>query len=176
LLANITVFLRVLGYFQGILFLTTNRVDCIDSAFKSCNHLFLYYSHLSPSARTSIWKTHIARASNGAMLPKALMDHLTNYDINGRQIKNTIRMACSIVANEQRQLCAEDILGKLEAWTEFEVDFGGGQRRGTLRRLRRGVRRYVWAKVMLACRFPAYFSKRLIQGRNRYISRRTRSG
>jgi hypothetical protein len=110
------------------------------------------------------------------MLPKALMDRLTNYDINRRQIKNTIRMACSIVANEQRQFCAEDILGKLEAWTEFEVDFGGGQRRGTLRRLRRGVRRYVWAKVMLACRFPAYFSKRLIQGRNRYISRRTRSG
>jgi hypothetical protein len=49
------------------------------------------------------------------MLPKALMDRLTNYDINRRQIKNTIRMACSIVANEQRQFCAEDILGKLEA-------------------------------------------------------------
>jgi hypothetical protein len=52
-----------------------------------------------------------------------VMDRLTNYDINGRQIKNTMRMACSIAANEQRQLCAEDILRGLEAWDAIRGRF-----------------------------------------------------
>jgi SpoVK/Ycf46/Vps4 family AAA+-type ATPase len=174
-----SVLLRALEYFQGIMFLTTNRVESIDSAFKSRIHLSLYYPPLSLSARTSIWKTHIARGSAQgppAWLDAQLIDRLASYDINGRQIKNTVRMACSIAANDKRELSARDLLKGLEAWTEFEVDFGGGRRRGVLRRLRNGMRGYVWAKVMLAFRFSAYFPKRMFRGRSRNGSRRPRLG
>jgi hypothetical protein len=147
-------------------------VDPIDSDLKSRIPSSLY-PHLSPPTSASIWKTHIARASNGARLSKALMDRLANHDINGRQVKNTMRMACSIAANGKRSSCAEDILRGLEAWKKFEVDFGGRQRSGTLSRLRRGVHRYVWAKVTLACTFPAYLPKRLFRGWDRHISKRT---
>ena len=41
--ALVSVFLRVLEYYNGLLFLTTNRVGTIDEAFKSRIHLSLYY-------------------------------------------------------------------------------------------------------------------------------------
>lgn len=41
--ALVSVFLRVLEYYNGLLFLTTNRVGSIDQAFKSRIHLSLYY-------------------------------------------------------------------------------------------------------------------------------------
>lgn len=41
--ALVSVFLRVLEYYNGLLFLTTNRVGAVDEAFKSRIHLSLYY-------------------------------------------------------------------------------------------------------------------------------------
>jgi len=40
--AMVSVFLRILEYYSGILFLTTNRVGTIDEAFKSRIHVSLY--------------------------------------------------------------------------------------------------------------------------------------
>jgi len=51
----LAVFLRALDYFQGILFLTTNRVAQFDEAFMSRIHLSLGYDKLSDDARTQIW-------------------------------------------------------------------------------------------------------------------------
>lgn len=48
--ALVSVFLRVLEYYNGLLFLTTNRVGTIDEAFKSRIHLSLYYVSASPSS------------------------------------------------------------------------------------------------------------------------------
>lgn len=51
--ALVSVFLRVLEYYNGLLFLTTNRVGTIDEAFKSRIHLSLYYvSLLLPTVTT----------------------------------------------------------------------------------------------------------------------------
>jgi ATP-dependent Clp protease ATP-binding subunit ClpA len=44
-----------LDYFQGILFLTTNRVGHFDEAFKSRIHLSLGYEKLTDDARARIW-------------------------------------------------------------------------------------------------------------------------
>lgn len=46
--ALVSVFLRVLEYYNGLLFLTTNRVGTIDEAFKSRIHLSLYYVSIPP--------------------------------------------------------------------------------------------------------------------------------
>lgn len=51
----IQVFLRALDYFQGILFLTTNRVGHFDEAFMSRIHLSLHYQKLDHHAREQIW-------------------------------------------------------------------------------------------------------------------------
>jgi hypothetical protein len=55
LLALFLVFLRALDYFQGILFLTTNRVGHFDEAFMSRIHLSLGYEKLDDNARKKIW-------------------------------------------------------------------------------------------------------------------------
>ncbi|KAH7090217.1 hypothetical protein FB567DRAFT_626231 [Paraphoma chrysanthemicola] len=131
----VSILLRALEYFEGIMFLTTNRVESIDTAFKSRIHLSLYYPKLSHEARSSIWKMFIARSSNTALptlLEQRFLDRLASYDINGRQIKNIIRMACSIAANEQRDLEADDLMRGLQALTSFEHEFGASERYRTL--------------------------------------------
>jgi hypothetical protein len=49
------VFLRALDYFQGIFFLTTNRVGHFDEAFMSRIHVSLGYEKLGNDARAKIW-------------------------------------------------------------------------------------------------------------------------
>ncbi|KAJ5701520.1 P-loop containing nucleoside triphosphate hydrolase protein [Penicillium malachiteum] len=59
--ALVSVFLRVLDYYSGILFLTTNRVGIIDEAFKSRIHISLYYPHLDEHQSKRIWEINLQR-------------------------------------------------------------------------------------------------------------------
>ncbi|KAK0729849.1 P-loop containing nucleoside triphosphate hydrolase protein [Lasiosphaeris hirsuta] len=59
--ALVSVFLRVLEYYSGILFLTTNRVGTIDEAFKFRIHLSLYYERLTVTQTRAIFKANIKR-------------------------------------------------------------------------------------------------------------------
>lgn len=54
--ALVSVFLRVLEYYEGILILTTNRVGTFDEAFKSRILLSLHYEKLSKGQRRKIWR------------------------------------------------------------------------------------------------------------------------
>ncbi|KAH6689766.1 hypothetical protein F5X68DRAFT_74560 [Plectosphaerella plurivora] len=59
--ALVSVFLRVLEYYNGLLFLTTNRVGTIDEAFKSRIHLSLYYPPLDKSQTRDIFRVNISK-------------------------------------------------------------------------------------------------------------------
>ncbi|KXX79003.1 Fidgetin-like protein 1 [Madurella mycetomatis] len=59
--ALVSVFLRVLEYYSGILFLTTNRVGALDEAFRSRIHVSLYYPHLSRGDTLAILKDNLNR-------------------------------------------------------------------------------------------------------------------
>lgn len=50
-------FLRKLEYYQGILFLTTNRVGTFDEAFLSRIDIPIYYRDFTPAQRVQIWET-----------------------------------------------------------------------------------------------------------------------
>jgi hypothetical protein len=52
-------FLRALEFYDGILFLTTNRVGAFDDAFISRIHVKLYYQDFDDSQRRQIWQTFI---------------------------------------------------------------------------------------------------------------------
>ncbi|KAI1125358.1 hypothetical protein F5Y10DRAFT_247248 [Nemania abortiva] len=62
--ALVSVFLRVLEYYSGILFLTTNRVGIIDEAFKSRIHLSLYYERLTKKQMLAIFKVNLGKLRN----------------------------------------------------------------------------------------------------------------
>ncbi|KAL4911439.1 hypothetical protein BDW74DRAFT_172902 [Aspergillus multicolor] len=59
--ALVSVFLRVLEYYTGILFLTTNRVGYIDEAFRSRIHISLHYPSLDEESTKQIWKLNLDR-------------------------------------------------------------------------------------------------------------------
>ena len=63
--AMVCIMLRLLEYYRGILFLTTNRVESIDPAFQSRVHCALKYDQLNAESRLAIWSDllqHVRRA------------------------------------------------------------------------------------------------------------------
>ncbi|KAJ4390715.1 hypothetical protein N0V93_004313 [Gnomoniopsis smithogilvyi] len=57
----VSIFLRVLEYYEGIMFLTTNRVRTFDAAFQSRIHISLEYPELDKPARKAIWRNFLQR-------------------------------------------------------------------------------------------------------------------
>ena len=51
----VSIFLRVLEYYEGIMFLTTNRVQTFDQAFQSRIHIQLEYKELDAQGRKKVW-------------------------------------------------------------------------------------------------------------------------
>ena len=75
----VSIFLRVLEYYEGIMFLTTNRVQTFDAAFQSRIHISLKYPELDTASRKSVWQNFIqqhdvaqaASRERGPSKPKA---------------------------------------------------------------------------------------------------------
>ncbi|KAM3420591.1 hypothetical protein BST61_g3853 [Cercospora zeina] len=115
----VSIFLRVLEYYEGILFLTSNRVNTFDDAFKSRIHVPLKYNDLTVDSRTKIWK-HFLRDE------EAVDDEdckaLARADINGRQIKNVIRTAKSLANFKGQKLDREKLQQVITIQEEFESE------------------------------------------------------
>ncbi|KAK7460276.1 hypothetical protein Landi51_00524 [Colletotrichum acutatum] len=98
--ALVSVFLRALEYYDGILILTTNRVGTFDEAFKSRIQLALRYQRLEAYQRKQIWKNFFERLKSIGEEDSIdfddislHIDELTKHPMNGRQIRNTITTA-----------------------------------------------------------------------------------
>ncbi|KAK4169797.1 P-loop containing nucleoside triphosphate hydrolase protein [Cladorrhinum sp. PSN259] len=90
----VSVFLRMLEYYEGIIFLTINRLLTMDPAFESRIQLAIRLPGLSVSSRRQIWKNLINRLNpEEAFGKQELMDHLDElekWELNGRQIRNVL--------------------------------------------------------------------------------------
>ncbi|MGB0713810.1 MAG: AAA family ATPase [Gammaproteobacteria bacterium] len=90
--AVVGVFLRVLEYFNGLLFLTTNRVDDIDEAIVSRCIAMIRYETPDAAARRRIWSV----MANQFALPldAALIDTLVERfpSASGRDIKGLTKL------------------------------------------------------------------------------------
>jgi hypothetical protein len=90
--ALVSIFLRLLEYFQGILFLTTNRVETFDDAFQSRIHIALRYGELSTKAKKAVFKMFIERVrvlEGVETMPFTEEDYnsLARNNLNGRQVR-----------------------------------------------------------------------------------------
>lgn len=91
-------FLRAIEYYEGILFLTTNRVGTFDEAFLSRINLAIYYPDFQDDERERIWHNYFDKlereASNRFYVPEGTKDYATESDAvkdlkwNGREIRN----------------------------------------------------------------------------------------
>ena len=87
--ALVSVFLRELEYYQGIMFLTTNRVNQIDDAIASRIHLPLKYKSLGLDARRGIWESFLKKSvtkKGGACYSRKELNFLAEMNLNGRQV------------------------------------------------------------------------------------------
>ncbi|KAK1675565.1 P-loop containing nucleoside triphosphate hydrolase protein [Colletotrichum godetiae] len=125
--ALVSVFLRVMEYYEGILFLTTNKVGSFDEAFKSRMSMALYYSPLTHEQTKKIWEVQMDRSEelSVAAAPenesqhvkfnrdeiKALSTTLWNLQTmrddhkpvwNGRQIRNAFQTAVALAEFHQQ--------------------------------------------------------------------------
>lgn len=105
----VSIFLRLLEYYEGILFLTTNRVDNIDAAFESRIHLSLEYDQLDREARHHVWKTFLTRASNVGDFTTDELESLASVELNGRQIKNVLKTAQLLASKQDKPLLFEHV-------------------------------------------------------------------
>ena len=121
--AFVSVFLRLLEYYQGILFLTTNRAEEFDSAFISRIHLIIDYDPLDDVRRSRIWRNLAGRISKDNSLGdegfKVLGQEL---DINGREIKNLLRTASSLAKQKEEPLSLDKIRQVAKLSRKFRRD------------------------------------------------------
>ena len=109
----VSIFLRKLEYYEGILFLTTNRVKNMDPAFQSRIHVSIEYPPLDTAAREVVWKTFLAKTIgiDGAMKGGAAhqvsmeeVERLSQLELNGRQIKNVLKTANLLACHKEEKL------------------------------------------------------------------------
>jgi len=98
--AMVSIFLNLLEYHQGVLFLTTNRVNCFDDAFQSRINLTLNYEEFDTEIREKVWLKQLTSAGLDLKPETQWLTH----NMNGRQIGNCIRMAMSIAMSKAEKV------------------------------------------------------------------------
>ncbi|KAK6353479.1 hypothetical protein TWF696_005442 [Orbilia brochopaga] len=129
--ALVSIFLRLLEYYHGILFLTSNRVETFDEAIQSRIHIAIRYNDLTPDARAQVWRNFIAKIE-GSGTATAVVEsdfaELAPLPLNGRQIKNATRTALGIADRRGETLALKHLKLVLGVVDAFEKDMAGGRR------------------------------------------------
>lgn len=120
--AMVGVFLRLLEYHQGVLFLTTNRVKNIDNAFYSRISLAIKYGAAGASKLEKIWHNLSEAAKVDLTAEEIALLAKDHSKLNGRQIKNIIRIAMMISKSEGKKVDLARIEEIVELTTKFEKD------------------------------------------------------
>jgi SpoVK/Ycf46/Vps4 family AAA+-type ATPase len=120
----VSIFLRILEYYEGILFLTTNRVDNIDAAFQSRIHISMQYNELSTSSRRHVWNNFLTASSKSKKhgLSDEDLDKLADYMMNGREIKNVLKTAQLLAHKKGSELGYEHVKSVLAIEKRYIID------------------------------------------------------
>ncbi|KAF5568819.1 aaa family atpase [Fusarium phyllophilum] len=141
--ALVSVFLRILEYYEGIPILTSNRVGTFDEAFKSRIQLSLHYENLTESQRRRVWKNFINRleslsASAPANFPKSstgandpidmdfedidcYLPELAKHEMNGRQICNAITTARQLAQFKGEKMASHHLRHVIKVSNKFDA-------------------------------------------------------
>jgi SpoVK/Ycf46/Vps4 family AAA+-type ATPase len=109
----VSIFLRTLEFYEGILFITTNQVKDIDTAFHSRIHVSMEYPDLTTSSRRQIWHNFLTSNSQSINFSKEDLDELASVALNGRQIRNILKTAQLLASRKNVTLnreCVDAVL------------------------------------------------------------------
>lgn len=105
--ALVSVLLRCLEYYEGIIILTTNRIRSIDIAVQSRMHLAIRYQNLKPAQKFAIYENLLAKIPDSNIsgdrdkLYENIKEYLCKRDaMNGRQIRNIVTTALALAKSD----------------------------------------------------------------------------
>ncbi|KAL2072396.1 hypothetical protein VTL71DRAFT_11739 [Oculimacula yallundae] len=182
----VSVFLRVLEYYSGILILTTNRVGEFDEAIKSRIHISLYYKPLDRDSTLKVWKMNLSRLKRENQKPpphrqidfdpKEIMDFARGHynegnRWNGRQIKNAFQTAIALAEWDLSESADPTDMASLEKKHFMDVAVASSHFDQYLKKVRGGrsdaqvakenqVRRDDYDEVGTSTKFGVKFSKK----------------
>ena len=101
-----------------------------DEAFQSRIHVGLRYGELSLKARKEVWRLFLDRLRKiDGVEVHDISDQdyvkLGQYDLNGREIKNSVRTAQSLAAVDKKPLSMDHLLRVLFVGNVFARDLKG---------------------------------------------------
>lgn len=108
----VSVFLQKLEHYQGILFLTSNRLLDFDAAFASRIHLTIHYPSLDKASRLAIWRTFLGSPPQSGIESRISEDDLeilAAVEVNGREIKNIVKTARLLARGQGVELGREHV-------------------------------------------------------------------
>jgi SpoVK/Ycf46/Vps4 family AAA+-type ATPase len=125
----VSVFLRTLEYYDGILILTSNRVGTFDEAFKSRIQVALHYPNLDRIARKKIWKNFLdmMEVDEENVNLDELANHiqeLADQDMNGREIRNALTTARQLALFQKETLGWEHVEQAITTSRDFKKYLG----------------------------------------------------
>ncbi|XEV04591.1 hypothetical protein FSHL1_009878 [Fusarium sambucinum] len=122
----VAVFLRVLEYYTGILFLTTNRIGDFDEAFASRVHMSLYYPELDEQKTIRVFELNLDLIQDrfnkqgreirydASSIQDFARQHFLKHKFsrwNGRQIRNLCQTALALAEYDTQ---GEDLEAKVD--------------------------------------------------------------
>jgi SpoVK/Ycf46/Vps4 family AAA+-type ATPase len=129
----VSIFLRVLEYYEGTMFLTTNRVQTFDPAFQSRIHISLDYPGLTFESRKTVWKNFLDSPTQEHCIGKVELQELARMDLNGRQIKNILKIARLLAGGKGEKLSREHIITTMDVTQHLHNETQFSERtKGTL--------------------------------------------
>ncbi|KAL8791720.1 MAG: hypothetical protein Q9195_005657 [Heterodermia aff. obscurata] len=129
--ALVSILLRVLEYYDGILILTTNRLKSFDIAVQSRVNLAIRYNSLSDEQKKAIYRNFVNQLNeDNADDKEDLLQFVEDAEdespfrlLNGRQIRNVLFSAASLAQAEPgKRLRREHIEKILKETIRFQQD------------------------------------------------------
>lgn len=124
--AVVSVFLRLLEYHNGLVFLTTNRSDDIDDAILSRCIAEIQYGVPAPSERLKLWQVMLSEFNVELSKSEVRKAVLLFPEVVGRDIQNLIRLThrvCKAVGDKftLEALCENAVFKSIKCLTEEEL-------------------------------------------------------
>ncbi|KAF2198746.1 P-loop containing nucleoside triphosphate hydrolase protein [Delitschia confertaspora ATCC 74209] len=128
--ALVSVLLRVLEYYDGILILTTNRMRSFDIAVQSRIHIAIKYEELEQDQKVNIFMSFITQLQNKKLVQN--FEDLENwvkkegkkFPFNGRQIRNVVSTALGVALMEDGKLRRQHLADVADKTKAFKQDLG----------------------------------------------------
>lgn len=116
------VFIRLLEYYRGVLFMTSNRAEIIDDAIISRLTAHIEYEYPDKDDLIKIWKI-LSKQFDIDITDRAIYDIAKKYaNMSGRDVKNTIKMM-KLVSNKTGEACSFKMFERILPFMNFGFKF-----------------------------------------------------